>query len=82
MKRMMYKDIYLTQTLRPTHLEKETPKKRELPETVSHSIERKLKLTKIRNDFVLDQFNGKNYPFSQWLEISEKDCSRNNSISK
>ncbi len=71
---VVYKDIYLTQTSRPTHLEKEMTKKRELSETVSHSIERKLNLTKIRNSFVLDQFNGKIILFPNGWKFLKKNA--------
>ena len=85
---MVYKGSYLKETTTPEYNIKTTKGKEEdistllqqivsatKKETLSESTKKK-NLKKIREDFVLENFDGKNFPIANWFQTFEKECAR------
>jgi len=85
---IVYRGIYLQETSTPTHELKSTKKGKEedistllqqivsaQKETLAGSTPKK-NLKKIREDFVLENFDGKNFSITSWFQIFEKECTR------
>ncbi|KYN03200.1 hypothetical protein ALC62_05962 [Cyphomyrmex costatus] len=77
----VYKGVYLQATMAPqyeiktakkgTEEDRQTTKKEATPEPTSRK-----NLKKIREDFVLDNFDGKNFVITSWFQMFEKECAR------
>lgn len=84
-----YREIYLQATMDPEHNIKTTKKEKEEnistllqqivdatnKEIPSETTSRK-NIRKIHEDFVLEHFNGKNFPVSNWFQTFEQECAR------
>lgn len=84
---IVYKEIYLQATTTPEYEMKTTKKEKEEDiSTLLQQIVRATKtdtmptpvknLRKVREDFILQNFDGKNLPSSSWFQTFEKECER------
>lgn len=82
---VMYRDFYLQATTNPEYGVKATKKEKEEDiSTLFQQIVRATKkeetprknLRKIREDFILESFDGKNFPVTSWFQTFEKECER------
>lgn len=84
-----YKEIYLQATMTPEYEIKTTKKEKEenistlLQQIVSATkkeipseVTPRKNLRKIREDFVLESFDGKNFPMESWFQTFKKECAR------
>ncbi|KAK2578585.1 hypothetical protein KPH14_000919 [Odynerus spinipes] len=86
---IVYKDIYLQATKTPQYDIKSTKKEKEeniatLLKQIALATKReedpeatpRKNLRKVREDFILDSFDGKNFPAKRWLQTFGKECER------
>lgn len=85
----IYKEVYLQETTTPQYKIKTTRKGKEedIPTLLQQIVSAtqkgtqpestpKKNLRNIREDFVLENFDGKNFPIENWFKTFEKECAR------